>query len=59
MSGETCPGDWANVSANATAPTTGSHLRDNGATCDPEAASACGARGAGLATVTVLDPVEH
>ncbi|BBX75335.1 hypothetical protein MSHI_32410 [Mycobacterium shinjukuense] len=59
MSGETCPGDWANVSANATAPTTSNHVRDNGATRDPGAASACGALVAGLATVAVLDPVEH
>src|SRR5437588_679020 len=62
VSGDTCPGDWANVNASAIAPTNANHRRDSGPADEPDAVSAgsaCADPAAGLATVAVLDPVEH
>jgi hypothetical protein len=62
VSGETCPGDCANVNASAIAPTKSNHRRESGAVDELEAVSAggaCGGLAAGLATGAVLDPVEH
>ncbi|VAZ70946.1 hypothetical protein LAUMK15_00556 [Mycobacterium persicum] len=62
MSGETRPGDWANVSVSDTAATNSSHRRERGVTSGFAASAAAltfEADAAGLATVAVLDPVEH
>jgi hypothetical protein len=62
VSGDTCPGDWANVNDSAIAATNSNHRRDSGAADGPGAANAgcaCADPVAGLATVAVLDPVEH
>jgi hypothetical protein len=58
VSGEICPGACANVATSAIAPTNSNHRRDSG-TADEHAAGAPARVCAGLATVAVLDPVEH
>ncbi len=57
VSGEIWPGDCANISASAAPDNASNHQRDNGVVRSTGCAGA--ARAVGLATVAVLDPVEH
>ena len=58
MSGEIRPEDWANVRASAIAPTNHNHRRDASSAVEHETDDAVPDLD-WLATVAVLDPVEH
>ncbi|BCO59726.1 hypothetical protein MINTM005_49700 [Mycobacterium intracellulare] len=59
MSGEIRPGDWANVNASAIAPTNHNQRRDTADEVRVVSAGSGRAPTSPLATVAVLDPVEH